>query len=56
MDRPQHTLETRWVAARHRGGTEDDAMLANRVRARLGQFCSHPDAIEVDCRDGRIKL
>ena len=34
----------------------DDATLVERVRAKLGRVCSHPRAIEVDARDGRVTL
>ena len=44
------------VRARIRGEVEDDSILAARVRAKLGHFCSHPGAVEVQCHDGRVEL
>jgi len=44
------------IPSRIRGLTEDDTVLAERVRAKLGRVCSHPRAIEVKCRDGRVVL
>lgn len=44
------------IGARIRGETEDDSILAARVRAKLGHFTSHPGAIDVQCRDGRVEL
>ncbi len=38
------------------GEREDDAVVEERVRARLGRLCSHPGAIEVKCQDGRVEL
>jgi len=34
----------------------DDATLAERVRAKLGRYASHPHAIGVEARDGRVTL
>lgn len=42
--------------ARLREGEVDDAVLVERVRARLGRVCSHPGAIEVSARNGRVEL
>jgi BON domain len=42
--------------ARLRGEVADDAVLAERVRARLGRVSSHPGAIEVTAREGCIEL
>jgi hypothetical protein len=44
------------IGARIRGEVEDDSILAARVRAKLGHFSSHPGAIDVQCRDGRVEL
>lgn len=33
-----------------------DDVLVQRVRARLGRACSHPNSVEVEARDGRITL
>jgi hypothetical protein len=33
-----------------------DAVLVERVRARLGRVCSHPRAIDVTARDGEVTL
>jgi CBS domain-containing protein len=41
---------------RIRGQNEDDAILTERVRARLGHVCSHPGAIMVTSHDGRVEL
>lgn len=50
----------RGIAAvtRRRLWTEDvdDARLLERVRARLGRACSHPDAVAVDVREGEVTL
>jgi hypothetical protein len=34
----------------------DDRVLAERVRAKLGRYVSHPRAIDVDAFDGRVTL
>lgn len=34
----------------------DDRVVAERVRAELGRYCSHPGAISVECHDGNILL
>lgn len=44
------------AGARIRGEAPDDDVLVARVRARLGRLCSHPSAIEVHSRDGRVAL
>jgi len=47
------------IAARARswrGGAASDEILIERVRAKLGRYCSHPGAIEVTAQDGRILL
>jgi len=50
----------RGIAAATRGRLQrrpaDDAVLVERVRARLGRACSHPRAIDVFARDGEITL
>lgn len=33
-----------------------DQVLAERVRARLGRYCSHPSAVEVHAAQGRVTL
>jgi hypothetical protein len=38
------------------GEEVSDAVLAERVRAKLGRLTSHPRAIEVAVRDGRVEL
>ena len=38
------------------GGSPDDAVLVERVRAALGRAVSHPHAIEVNTDDGHITL
>jgi uncharacterized membrane protein len=35
---------------------DDDVVIAERVRSKLGRVCSHPSAIEVDVKDGRVQL
>ncbi|MFB3813109.1 MAG: SRPBCC family protein [Terriglobales bacterium] len=37
-------------------GDASDDVLVQRVRARLGRACSHPNAIEVEAQDGRVVL
>jgi osmotically-inducible protein OsmY len=67
--RAAHTLQSTFEDARNRAtGTlteaqlrwrgEDvpDAVLAERVRARLGLVCSDPSAIEVAAREGCVTL
>ncbi|HEY8207470.1 MAG TPA: SRPBCC family protein [Myxococcaceae bacterium] len=44
------------MVADARGVREDDEVVAERVRARLGRLCSHPGAIQVKCEDGRVEL
>lgn len=48
------------VMARMRGAVQgapvDDVVLADRVRAQLGRFVSHPHAIEVAVSDGIVAL
>ena len=39
-----------------RGGPVSDEMLVQRVRARLGRYCSHPAAVEITAQDGRVIL
>lgn len=34
----------------------DDEVLAERVRAKLGRFCSHPRAVDVDADQGHVTL
>ncbi len=34
----------------------DDVTLEARVRSALGRVCSHPGAIRVECRQGRVEL
>jgi uncharacterized membrane protein len=34
----------------------DDVTLEARVRSTLGRVCSHPGAIQVSCRQGRVEL
>lgn len=44
------------VVASARGEHEDDAVIVERVRARLGRLCSHAGAIEVKVEDGCVEL
>jgi hypothetical protein len=50
----------RGIAAATRGrfasDDVDDAILIERVRAKLGRACSHPHAIDVEVRDGEVTL
>jgi hypothetical protein len=49
----------RGLAARARslrGGAAADDVLCERVRSKLGRYCSHPGAIEVAALDGRVVL
>src|SRR4051812_39575053 len=34
----------------------DDVTLEARVRSALGRVCSHPGALQVSCRQGRVEL
>lgn len=48
-----------WVAeanARLRGGPVEDPVLLARVRAKLGRHCTHPHAVTVEARDGKVTL
>src|SRR5262245_29188142 len=42
------------MARWRRRDSASDEVLKERVRARLGRFCSHPSAVEVECHDGRV--
>lgn len=42
--------------AQARGETVDDAVLADRVRSKLGRVCSHASAIRVSSLNGRVEL
>lgn len=46
------------AAARSRLSADDadDAVIVERVRARLGRLVSHPGALDVTCEDGRVTL
>lgn len=46
------------AATRNRFSSEtvDDRRLLQRVRARIGRVCSHPDAVEVYVHDGEVTL
>lgn len=44
------------ISSRLRRETVDDAVLVQRVRAKLGRHCSHPHAIQVGAHDGRVVL
>ena len=49
----------RGIAASVRGlraGRTPDELLVERVRAKLGRYCSHPGAIEVTAFNGRVVL
>ena len=39
-----------------RNGTTDDLVLIERVRAKMGRFVSHPHAIQIGAREGRVTL
>jgi uncharacterized membrane protein len=44
------------LLSRARAEQADDAVLAARVRARLGRVCSHPSAVTVTCHEGSVEL
>jgi osmotically-inducible protein OsmY len=44
------------VQSRFSSEPVDDAVLVDRVRARLGHFVSHPRAIDVTVENGRVTL
>lgn len=44
------------IVARMRGEIPPDSVLAQRVRARLGRLCAHPSSIQIESREGRIRL
>ena len=50
-----HGVAARATARMH-SDHPDDRSLSERVRAKLGRYVSHPHAIEVDSRDGRVEL
>src|SRR5512138_242543 len=39
-----------------RGGAASDDVLVQRVRAKLGRYCSHSRAVEVSVQQGRVIL
>lgn len=45
-----------WVARLRSEEQLDDATLEARVRAALGRVCSHPGAVKVVARSGRVRL
>jgi hypothetical protein len=62
LDVARHDLKNRGLGffaelrGRLRDGRVDDEVLAERVRAKLGRFTSHPRAIEVAAYEGRVRL
>src|SRR5258705_1204540 len=44
------------AASRLRPDDADDETLAERVRAKLGRYVSHPHAVEVEAQDGCVLL
>jgi len=48
------------IVARARGVLRrrpvDDDVLVERVRAKLGRLVSHPHAVDVNAREGRVRL
>jgi hypothetical protein len=65
----RHATEVSWRDTSHRlqglkaeaeslfrRGQASDAILVQRVRAKLGRFVSHPHRIEVDAEDGCVTL
>lgn len=54
LHRAQGLASETWSALRP--GDADDAVLEQRVRARLGRAVSHPSSIEVRATDGRVTL
>jgi uncharacterized membrane protein len=51
-----HRARGLWAQARADGRTPDDRVLADRVRSRLGRFCSHPHAITAAADGGTVTL
>lgn len=62
VDKAAHDLRNRAGGAvadatsHLRPDTADDETLAERVRAKLGRYVSHPRAISVEARDGSVTL
>lgn len=63
MDTTAHDLANRMQGMRagvgslmHREAEVSDRVLAERVRSRLGRYCSHPSAVEVHAEQGRVSL
>lgn len=55
--RAQRVVPAREVRRAARGSEDqDDAQLRQRVRSRLGDWVSHPGAIDVDVQDGVVRL
>jgi len=55
--RAQRVVPAREVLrAAGRDEDQDDAQLRQRVRSRLGDWVSHPGAIDVDVQDGVVRL
>ena len=48
--------QARHLLERRREAAADDLLIIERVRARLGRIVSHPHAIQVGARDGRVTL
>jgi uncharacterized membrane protein len=44
------------TAARWTGGPADDRVVTERVRSKIGRYLSHPSAVEVTVRNGRVTL
>jgi len=51
-----HALQARTRRLRLRDDAPSDDVLVERVRARLGRVVSHPHAVRVEARDGRVRL
>lgn len=53
-----HRVQGVYAESRHalRREEVDDQILVERVRSKLGRYCSHPHAVDVRARDGVVEL
>lgn len=56
VTRAQRVVRAREVLRAGGGEGQDDAQLRQRVCSRLGDWVSHPGAIDVDVQDGVVRL
>src|SRR5438270_13698394 len=67
--RTDDCLDTTWTDVQQRAqglaaetaglwtsGQADDRVVVERVRSKIGRYLSHPGAVEVSARDGRVTL